>query len=138
MKVACLQFAPEVGQVQANIQRADSILKATPIPADLAWLILPELAFSGYNFHSLDEIKPFLEPTTAGISTQWAQQVAKHYNCHVTVGYPEVTVPSKNPSDAQTQYNSTVTVSPTEQLPEILSLLHRRNMGVRGSRLQVA
>ncbi|USP75805.1 hypothetical protein yc1106_03079 [Curvularia clavata] len=116
MKVACLQFAPEVGKVQDNIQRADSILKATQIPTDLAWLILPELAFSGYNFHSLEEIKPFLEPTTSGISTQWAQQVAKHYNCHVTVGYPEITVPSKNPADTQTQYNATVTVSPSGEI----------------------
>jgi protein N-terminal amidase len=112
MKVACLQFAPEVGQVTSNIQRAESILRNTQIPNDLDWLVLPELAFSGYNFHSLEEIRPFLEPTTSGISTQWAQQVAKHYNCHVTIGYPEVTVPSEHPLDSQTQYNSTVTVSP--------------------------
>ncbi|KAH7348045.1 carbon-nitrogen hydrolase [Pyrenochaeta sp. MPI-SDFR-AT-0127] len=112
MKVACLQFAPEVGLVQENIRRADNILQNTRIPADLDWLVLPELAFSGYNFHSLEEIKPFLEPTTSGISTQWAIQVARHYTCHVTIGYPEITVPSSNPSDTQTQYNSTVTVSP--------------------------
>lgn len=116
MKVACLQFAPEVGQVKSNIQRADAILKATSLPTDLSWLILPELAFTGYNFHTLEEIEPFLEPTTSGISTQWAQQVAKHYNCHVTVGYPEITVPSQNPADTQTQYNSTVTVSPTGEI----------------------
>lgn len=67
---------------------------------------------SGYNFHSLEEIQPYLEPTTAGISTQWAIQVARHYNCTVTVGYPEITTPAINPSDPQTQYNSTVTVSP--------------------------
>jgi protein N-terminal amidase len=109
MKVACLQFAPEVGQVQSNIQRADQILQGTRIPPDLDWLVLPELAFTGYNFHSLEEIKPFLEPTTSGISTQWAIQVAGHYNCHVTVGYPEITT-NETP---QTQYNSTVTVSPS-------------------------
>ncbi|KAF1947070.1 carbon-nitrogen hydrolase [Clathrospora elynae] len=112
MKVACLQLAPEVGQVQQNIQRAEAILSNTRIPADLDWLVLPELAFSGYNFHSLEEIRPFLEPTTAGISTQWATQVAQHYNCHVTIGYPEITTPAINPSDTQTHYNSTVTVSP--------------------------
>ncbi|KAI2487350.1 amidohydrolase [Pyrenophora tritici-repentis] len=112
MRVACLQFAPEVGQVQENIQRADDILSRTRIPDDLDWLVLPEMAFSGYNFHTLDEIKPYLEPTASGVSTKWAQQVAKHYNCHVTIGYPEITDPSTNPTDTQTQYNSTVTVSP--------------------------
>ncbi|KAF2024930.1 carbon-nitrogen hydrolase [Setomelanomma holmii] len=114
MKIACLQFAPEVGKVQENIQRADTILRNTRIPADLDWLVLPELAFSGYNFHSLEEIKPYLEPTTAGISTQWAIQAAQHYTCHVTIGYPEIT-PS-TPTRPTTQYNSTVTVSPTGQI----------------------
>ncbi|RMZ73260.1 amino-terminal amidase [Pyrenophora seminiperda CCB06] len=112
MKIAILQFAPEVGQVPQNIQRAEKILQRTQIPEDLDWLVLPELAFTGYNFHNLEEIKPFLEPTTSGVSTQWAQRIAKHHNCHVTIGYPEITVPSKNPSDTQTQYNSTVTINP--------------------------
>lgn len=115
MRIACLQFAPEVGKVQENIRRADAILQNTRIPTDLDWLVLPELAFSGYNFHSLEEIRPFLEPTTSGISTQWAIQVAKHYTCHVTVGYPEITIPSER-SRTQTQFNSTVTVSPTGQV----------------------
>lgn len=47
MKVALLQFAPEVGKVQENIRRADEILRDTRIPGDIQWLILPEMAFSG-------------------------------------------------------------------------------------------
>jgi hypothetical protein len=47
MKVALLQFAPEVGKVQDNIRRADDILQDTRIPADIDWIILPEMAFSG-------------------------------------------------------------------------------------------
>ncbi|KZM19388.1 uncharacterized protein EKO05_0002971 [Ascochyta rabiei] len=110
MKVACLQFAPEVGKLQENIARADTILRETQLPLDIAWLVLPELAFTGYNFFSLEEIKPFLEPTTAGISTKWAIQAAREYNCHVTIGYPEITTATDTlPS---TQYNSTVTISP--------------------------
>ncbi|PSN70996.1 N-terminal asparagine amidohydrolase-like protein [Corynespora cassiicola Philippines] len=108
MRIACLQFAPEVGKVQDNIRRAEDILQRTTIPVDLDWLVLPELAFTGYNFQSLQEITPYLEPTTSGISTQWAIQVALHYKCHVTVGYPEITT-----TEPKTQYNSTVTVSPT-------------------------
>jgi protein N-terminal amidase len=45
MKVACLQFAPEVGKVQENIARADSILLEAQLPFDIDWLVLPELAF---------------------------------------------------------------------------------------------
>lgn len=47
MKVACLQFAPEVGKVQENIARADSILLEAQLPFDIDWLVLPELAFTG-------------------------------------------------------------------------------------------
>jgi protein N-terminal amidase len=116
MKVALLQFAPEVGKVQDNLRRADEILQETQIPEDTDWLVLPEMAFSGkcylhvtepcrcksivvvllirsgYNFHSLEEIRPYLEPTTAGVTTQWAIRAAQQYNCTVTVGYPEITI----------------------------------------------
>lgn len=57
------------------------------IPIDI--LVLPELAFTGYNFSSRAEIKPYLEPTTAGVSTDWAKHVSKALGCHVLVGYPE-------------------------------------------------
>ena len=48
-----------------------------------------------------------MEATSAGVSTKWAQAVAKKLRCFVTIGYPEVTIdePSK-------RYNSTVTVAP--------------------------
>lgn len=49
MKIACLQFAPEVGDVDANLDRADAVLnKARPEDLDgLDLLVLPELAFTG-------------------------------------------------------------------------------------------
>lgn len=53
MKIALLQFAPEVGKVQENIRRADELLQKTSIPVDLDWLVLPEMAFSGKYTHSL-------------------------------------------------------------------------------------
>ena len=46
MRIGCLQFAPQVGDVNNNLNRADSVLsKANPDDLDL--LVLPELAFSG-------------------------------------------------------------------------------------------
>ncbi|KAF2755941.1 carbon-nitrogen hydrolase [Pseudovirgaria hyperparasitica] len=110
MKVAILQFAPSVGQREDNIQRAESLI-VEAMPANGApgwdWLILPEMAFSGYNFHSLEEITPYLEPTAAGRTTEWARTVASRLGCHVTIGYPEV-----NTTDPPKNYNSTITVSP--------------------------
>ena len=49
MKIACLQFAPQVGDVDNNLNRADAVLnKATAEDLDgIDLLVLPELAFSG-------------------------------------------------------------------------------------------
>lgn len=50
MRIGCLQFAPQVGDVDNNLNRADSVLnKANPDDLDL--LVLPELAFSGMLFY---------------------------------------------------------------------------------------
>lgn len=46
MRIACLQYAPLVGEVENNISRAEAILEKA-ILKDLDWLILPEMAFSG-------------------------------------------------------------------------------------------
>lgn len=46
MRIACLQFAPRLGDVDNNLTRADAVLsKACPEELDL--LVLPELAFTG-------------------------------------------------------------------------------------------
>lgn len=49
MRIACLQFAPQVGEVDNNLNRADAVLaKANQDDVDgLDLLVLPELAFSG-------------------------------------------------------------------------------------------
>jgi predicted amidohydrolase len=53
MKIACLQFAPELGKLDENIQRAEAILQQTKHLSYLDWLILPELAFTGLFPHFL-------------------------------------------------------------------------------------
>jgi predicted amidohydrolase len=59
----------------------------------------------------LQHISPFLEPTTAGITSLWARTTALKYNCVVTVGYPEkVDVTPKWPTSPE-YYNSAITVN---------------------------
>jgi predicted amidohydrolase len=49
MRIGCLQFAPQVGDTNNNLNRADAVLhKGNPEGLDL--LVLPELAFSGEFF----------------------------------------------------------------------------------------
>lgn len=49
MRIACLQFAPQVGDTDNNLNRADAVLaKANQDDVDsLDLIVLPELAFSG-------------------------------------------------------------------------------------------
>ncbi|KAI0150184.1 carbon-nitrogen hydrolase [Xylariaceae sp. FL1272] len=111
MRIGCLQFAPEVADRNNNLNRADAILsKANPQNLDL--LVLPELAFTGYNFKSLYHINPCLELKGSGISALWARSVALRFNCVVTVGYPEkVDVKLRWPTSPE-YYNSVIVVNP--------------------------
>jgi protein N-terminal amidase len=120
MKIATLQLDSKIRDVDHNIATANHILSSTPPPPDLDLLVLPELAFTGYNYPSHESIKPYLEPTTAGATTQWAISTAKRLNCHVIAGYPEISTDigdtvqaSSDSSSVFKCYNSTVTISPT-------------------------
>ncbi|KAK3048905.1 hypothetical protein LTR09_009800 [Extremus antarcticus] len=110
MKIATLQFSPHLGAVPQNLSHATALLSPLK-PNSIDLLVLPELAFTGYNFPSLASITPYLEPTTAGPTTEWCIATAVRLGCHVIAGYPET---HTDPTTEQTtQYNSTVTVSPT-------------------------
>ncbi|KAF9881197.1 hypothetical protein CkaCkLH20_01347 [Colletotrichum karsti] len=110
MRIGCLQFAPQVGDIDNNLNRADSVLSKANTD-DLDLLVLPELAFSGYNFKSLQQISPFLEPSGSGITSLWARTTALKYNCNVVVGYPEkVDVSSQWPTGPE-YYNSAIVVN---------------------------
>ncbi|KAI1310182.1 carbon-nitrogen hydrolase [Xylaria venustula] len=110
MRIGCLQFAPQVGDIDDNLSRADAVLsRADPESLDL--LVLPELAFAGYNFKSLQEISPFLEPQGSGISALWARTVALRLNCVVTVGYAEKEDEDSKWPTSPEYYNSVIVVN---------------------------
>ncbi|KAI5464369.1 carbon-nitrogen hydrolase [Mariannaea sp. PMI_226] len=110
MRVGCLQFAPQVGDVDNNLNRADAILSRAN-PNDLDLIVLPELAFSGYNFKSLREIYPFLELSDSGITSLWARTVALRYDCVVIAGYPEKADISRKWPTGPEYYNSAILVN---------------------------
>lgn len=100
LRIAVLQINPRLGAVSANIERANRLLNQFTKPIDL--LVLPEFALTGYNFANQKELEPYLEPTTSGVSTQWASSISQKFNCHTLVGYPE------RDTSTNTIYNSAV------------------------------
>ncbi|PHH69847.1 hypothetical protein CDD82_7472 [Ophiocordyceps australis] len=111
MRIGCLQFAPRVGDVAGNIKRADAILsRANPEDLSLDLLVLPEMALTGYNFKSLQDIEPFLEDKDSGVSCTWAREAAAKHRCVVVAGYPEkVHGPSASSIETE-RYNAAVVV----------------------------
>lgn len=65
----------------------------------------------GYNFKSLQEIVPFLEPSRSGISSLWARTMALKYDCTVVVGYPEKVDLSQRWPTGPEYYNSAIVVN---------------------------
>ncbi|KAJ5280202.1 Carbon-nitrogen hydrolase [Penicillium angulare] len=128
MRIATLQFAPKLGDLNGNIRRANEILdrgkvltsgfsgavKSIAIETERLRpdiLVLPELALTGYNFPSLEAIKPHLEPAGTGPSADWARQTAKRLNCKVCVGYPEIETNANDDTEAPKYYNSLIVVN---------------------------
>lgn len=68
-------------------------------------------SLAGYDFKSLRQIAPFLEPSGSGISSLWARTTALRYNTTVVVGYPEkVDVTPTWPTSPE-YYNSAIVVN---------------------------
>jgi predicted amidohydrolase len=55
MRIACLQFAPKLGDIDNNLNRADAVLSKAN-PSDLDLLVLPELAFTGKSQLALQRV----------------------------------------------------------------------------------
>lgn len=119
MRVAILQYAPLLPSasaernnvsIAANFSRAESLLMREERSGelkDIDLLVLPELAFTGYNYPSLSAIAPYLEPTADGPSTRWAIRTAQRLKCTVAVGYPEAATPeSPSESDLSGNWNT--------------------------------
>lgn len=84
MRLAVVQTAPVKGADALNRARAGALMARAR--ADL--YVLPELAFSGYNFVSPKEVRARAEPAE-GPSARWARDFCRSTGAHVLYGFPE-------------------------------------------------
>jgi hypothetical protein len=68
MRIACLQFAPQAGDIDNNLNRADAVLNRANQDDldDLDVLVLPELAFTG----------EFVQPSQMHVSLRRVMTIA--------------------------------------------------------------
>ena len=101
MKVGYFQSLPEFGEVEKNLEQF--ALRLTGVDCEL--LVLPELAFSGYQFVSQDEVLSLSEPIPGGPTTQRCLDLARRHGMHLVVGLPE--------REGERCYNSAIVVGPS-------------------------
>jgi len=104
MKVAAIQFEPLLNQKEKN-QDKISLLLNKSLEHEPQLIILPELAFSGYNFTSLDDVKNTSDVIPDSKSCQLLEDFTKKNNVHVVSGINEI--------DGDNFYNSAVVFGPS-------------------------
>lgn len=99
MKGAIIQFEPVLGEIERNIDKIVS--KIEKLDAD--FVVLPELATSGYLFLSMDEVRPFaFKPYDEKLKPIY--EAAYQKSIMVVLGFPEL-------ADDKV-YNSSIAILP--------------------------
>ncbi|KAI0670907.1 carbon-nitrogen hydrolase [Trametes maxima] len=94
MRIAVIQFAPQIGKVQENIQKAWSLCEPfRPNTVDL--VCLPEMIFTGYVFPDAAAISPYLEEPRTGPTSRFCAELSARLHCYVVAGYPERLPPTE-------------------------------------------
>jgi predicted amidohydrolase len=100
IRIAVAQTAPVLGRTEENLRRALERLAAER--ADV--YVLPELAFSGYNFDTAEQVRALAEPADRGPVFDAVRRFAAERNAWVAYGFPE--------STAGGVYNSATLIGP--------------------------
>ncbi|TES93918.1 MAG: hypothetical protein E3J87_01255 [Candidatus Cloacimonadota bacterium] len=96
MKVGFLQFNPEFGKVDENLEKVESIIGN--VVCDL--LVLPELFSTGYTFKSKAEVIKFGESIPDGKTLKFLKKVATEKKMSIVGGFVE--------RDGKKVYNSSL------------------------------
>ncbi|MGP0592371.1 nitrilase-related carbon-nitrogen hydrolase [Nitrospira sp. T9] len=94
------QFSPGFGEIQRNLE---TILRAIH-RFEGHLLVFPELALSGYQFLSKDEVRELAEEIPAGSTIKALEEAVRGRDLHVVVGLAE--------RDLDRLYNSAVLIGP--------------------------
>lgn len=86
--VACLQFEPQFGEVEANLAEIDRLARAAAAKGAKI-LVLPELADTGYVFQSAAELERLAAPIPEGRAARHLIALAAELGVHIASGLCE-------------------------------------------------
>ncbi|SCU86847.1 LAFA_0E03378g1_1 [Lachancea sp. 'fantastica'] len=111
LRIAVIQLNPQIGHVSETIARVNALIsRIEKYKPDI--VVFPEFALSGYNFHSRQQIEPYLN--TAGQGPEWdlCQRISRQLSCVTVMGYPE----KGDDRSEQVNYNSVIVVNSKGEL----------------------
>lgn len=100
MKAGFIQFSPQFGEVDENIEKAIALIEKT----DAELIVLPELFNTGYLFISQKEADDLAEEIPAGKTTKALMEIAGRKKINIVAGITE--------RANEGLYNSAVLISP--------------------------
>lgn len=106
MKIALLQFKPELGKPDTNIARIQGLVSDCKSEYDL--LVMPELSNSGYLFSSREEALAASEEIPDGTFCRALAEISEEKNAFIVAGICE--------RSADKLFNSAVLVSPSGEI----------------------
>eukprot|EP00736_Rhodelphis_marinus_P001904 Rmarinus@m.2730 len=116
MKVVSIQYAPNNCGKESNMRRVMRFISRLSADDEVALLVLPEMAFTPYEFPDKAAALDVLESKGCGPTYEWCLDVARRLNCIVVCGYGEVCrseATESGASDGEPKYfNAAMVVSP--------------------------
>ncbi|UOM35041.1 nitrilase family protein [Acuticoccus sp. I52.16.1] len=86
--VACIQFEPKIGEVDANLATIETNVEAAAARG-ASLVVLPELAPSGYVFESDEELARLAGPVPEGKAAAFLVALARRLGIHIVSGIAE-------------------------------------------------
>ncbi|KAH9123741.1 hypothetical protein LEN26_008495 [Aphanomyces euteiches] len=109
IKVAIVQYEPQLMERQRNMDAVASMLQSLSATDGLDILMLSEMAFTGYCFRDRAEVEPLAEFPSNGATFTWCQHQARRLQCLVACGYVEKT---DSVADGSPLFNAMMVVGP--------------------------
>mmetsp|Transcript_34280 Transcript_34280/g.134433 ORF Transcript_34280/g.134433 Transcript_34280/m.134433 type:complete len:147 (-) Transcript_34280:2333-2773(-) len=88
VRVCAVQFNPVLFEPERNMEKAEELLFSRVKPSSVDFVVFPEMAFTGYEFRSKQEVLPYCEQQR-GRTYNFCSSISKRLEACVVAGYPE-------------------------------------------------
>ena len=89
IKACAIQFEPLLNDLEGNRKKVEKLLNAAIDQTKSKLYVLPELAFSGYNFRSKEEVENTSESLDNSESCELLKEIANQSNVYIVTGINE-------------------------------------------------